>query len=470
MKTDNERNAEIDQFVERHRTEIVRNICKLIEIRSVAEDNSTVQPYGTGCRKVLNKALEISNSLGFETDNCDYYCGSASLYHSKDLQSIAFWGHLDVVPEGKGWNYPPFAPTLHQGYIVGRGAIDNKGPSVCALYALLFFKENRYKLNYNYKVIFGTNEERDMSDVVYYLQHRPVPLFSIIADSVFPVCFAEKGIIHAEVEFPIIDDSIIYMTGGSARNSVAGTAEAKLKKVPGTIIPNTEKGIIVEENRDYILVKATGVAMHASSPEGSVSAISVLSSYLGNIIQCKEMQRILKIILNITDSYDGSVFGIDYSDQVTGDLTCVAGVLEYADGKITLTLDIRYPITTDVHKMISRLKKSCTNFGARIVSLTDSKPCYVDPNDNLVTVLNGFYNEFMKTNVPPYYEGGGSYARKVPNSLAFGPILHNRKPKPNSLAKGGAHKTDESVCVDELLLALKIYILTILKLDNMTFK
>lgn len=470
MRMDRELNEQIDKFIERHRDNIIQDICELVKIKSVAVDDSRLPPYGEGCRDVLDKAMKISSNMGFETDNCDYYCGSASLKHNYNGPYIAFWGHLDVVPEGNGWKYPPYSPTLHEGYIVGRGASDNKGPSICALYTFLFFKEQDYKLKYNYKVIFGTNEERGMDDAQYYIEHRQVPVFSIIADSVFPICYAEKGIFHGEIEIPASCEEIISISGGTVNNAVPNSAEARLKRIKDMIIPAVPPGITVEEEEEQMIIRATGIAAHAASPEGSINAINLLASFLANnVIRSESMKRSLSFISDITGSYDGTGFGIKYSDAVTGELTCVAGLLKNSGGKLNLSIDIRYPITTDVEEMVSKIENHCCKVGAKLINANDSKPCYVDPNDELVVALNNLYNEFMGTDIAPYYEGGGSYARKVPNSLAFGPILHKRNPKPSNLAHGGAHKSDESLCIDELLLALKIYILTILKLDGMNF-
>lgn len=465
MKIDKELNDKIDKFIDHYKNKIILDICELVKIKSVSEDNTDTLPFGEGCRKVLDKALKISSDMGFEIDNCDYYCGSASLNHNDKRPHIGFWGHLDVVPEGQGWNYPPYSPTLHEGYLVGRGVSDNKGPTICALYTLLFFKESNYNLKYNYKVIFGTNEENGMEDVEYYLKNRKSPVFSIIADSVFPICYAEKGIFRGEIEIPFFYEDMIDMSGGTVCNAVADRAEIRLKKTD--YIENLESpiNITIEANEDYQIISSKGIASHAAHPEGSRNAIHILTSYLRDVVQDERSKESLRFIADLTDTFNGEGLGIEYSDDVSGELTCIVGLMSYRNNKINLSIDIRYPISTNVEEMVKKIKERCHALGAKLINTKDSKPCYVDPKNEMVVILNDFYNEFMGTDIQPYYEGGGSYARKVPNSLAFGPILHVRKPKPSSLAHGGAHKADESLCIDELLLALKIYILTILKID-----
>jgi succinyl-diaminopimelate desuccinylase len=45
-------------------------------------------------------------------------------------------GHLDTVPPGENWAFPPFSGTVSDGKIYGRGAIDTKGGMTAALYSL----------------------------------------------------------------------------------------------------------------------------------------------------------------------------------------------------------------------------------------------------------------------------------------------------------------------------------------------
>lgn len=51
--------------------------------------------------------------------------------------------HADVVPVDDDDIYPPFGGTVQGDYIVGRGAVDDKGPLIATLYALAFSKRSR---------------------------------------------------------------------------------------------------------------------------------------------------------------------------------------------------------------------------------------------------------------------------------------------------------------------------------------
>lgn len=52
---------------------------------------------------------------------------------------FCFAGHTDVVPaaDAAHWRHPPFAATVADGYIYGRGAADMKGPLACFVAAVL---------------------------------------------------------------------------------------------------------------------------------------------------------------------------------------------------------------------------------------------------------------------------------------------------------------------------------------------
>lgn len=54
----------------------------------------------------------------------------------KSPKHFAFAGHLDVVPEGKGWESDAYAPEIRGDLLYGRGAVDMKG-SIAAFVAAL---------------------------------------------------------------------------------------------------------------------------------------------------------------------------------------------------------------------------------------------------------------------------------------------------------------------------------------------
>lgn len=94
----------------------------------------SLTPEDAGCQDWLAKRLR---TLGFAIERIDRG-GVRNLWarrgHARPL--VCFAGHTDVVPPGplEKWSYPPFQPTLSNGYLYGRGAADMKG-SIAAFLA-----------------------------------------------------------------------------------------------------------------------------------------------------------------------------------------------------------------------------------------------------------------------------------------------------------------------------------------------
>ena len=86
---------------------------------------------------------------------------------------------MDVVPEGPGWHTDPFEMVRREGWLLGRGTIDDKGPAVLSLHAARFFaervEETGERMPYTLRVLLGANEETRMGDVEWYLEHYPRP-------------------------------------------------------------------------------------------------------------------------------------------------------------------------------------------------------------------------------------------------------------------------------------------------------
>lgn len=55
---------------------------------------------------------------------------------------LGILSHLDVVPSGDNWTFPPFSATISDNKIYGRGAIDDKGPTIACLYAMKYVMDN----------------------------------------------------------------------------------------------------------------------------------------------------------------------------------------------------------------------------------------------------------------------------------------------------------------------------------------
>lgn len=123
--------AEIDEFVDRVWPEVIEDIASLVAHPSVEELDKAEEgaPWGPGPRAALDEALCIAERMGLSAHDCEGYIGYADLAGASDKQ-IATIAHVDVVPEGPGWHTDPFTMEQREGWLLGRGVIDDKGPAV----------------------------------------------------------------------------------------------------------------------------------------------------------------------------------------------------------------------------------------------------------------------------------------------------------------------------------------------------
>ncbi len=78
----------------------------------------------------------------------------------KKAGSLILLSHMDVVPaETDKWDLDPFGGIIKDGYIYGRGALDNKGNGVVDLMAMLLLKRLRIPLKRDVILLAAADEE-----------------------------------------------------------------------------------------------------------------------------------------------------------------------------------------------------------------------------------------------------------------------------------------------------------------------
>ena len=129
-------------IVEQYKELMLKTLKELLQIKSVLdEENKTSEyPFGKGIDDALKYMLDLAKKDGFDTLYDDGYAGHIS-YGENEKDIVGVLCHLDVVPEGDNWTYPPYSATVVGDRIYARGAIDDKGPTVAAYYALKFIKD-----------------------------------------------------------------------------------------------------------------------------------------------------------------------------------------------------------------------------------------------------------------------------------------------------------------------------------------
>lgn len=460
----------IGAWLSDHRGQMVNDIKTLVSIRSVSEYGGANIPYGQGCRDALDAYLEIARRLGFTVRNFDNHCATA--YLTEKDKTIAFWNHLDVVPEGEGWDYEPYRPFEKDGFLIGRGADDNKGPAVGLLYILRCLQDLQIETRCGLQLFVGCDEEHGMKDVQYYLEHHPAADLTMIADCAFPVCYGEKGILETEItSLDCVSDDILSLSGGTAANVVPGSADILLRLSPRVRegLGRLPASVTVAYEGDAVRLSAQGKPCHAAFPQGGVNAVHELlhALLMANILNDRDT-GLLSFLGAVTGDVYGTELGINMRDDVSGGLTCVGSLLSMRLRHICLELNIRYCVTADSGWLMEGMKNACAAHGFSFACLRDSKPNYFPKEHPLVSVLTDVYNECTGESAVPYVMGGGTYARKFPRALGFG--LGGLARRESGLFRpghGGAHCPDEALDIDVFIRALQIFAMGVLEADRL---
>lgn len=132
-------NIEIEKYLKSNWGQITDDISALVSIPSSINDGKFNKefPNGTGACKAMKEALKIARRMGFKTKNHKNMIGIADLTGSSKTQ-VGFIGHCDVVPPGSGWHFDPYKLNIINDYMIGRGVVDDKGPTVILLHAINF--------------------------------------------------------------------------------------------------------------------------------------------------------------------------------------------------------------------------------------------------------------------------------------------------------------------------------------------
>ncbi len=398
----------------------------LLSIPSVAVDGDEKYPFGIECSRALDYMLELCADLGMRTKRCSNLCGYAEIGEGEELVGIL--AHLDVVPEGSGWEYPAFGMTEVDGKIYGRGISDDKGPAMMCVFAMKALLDSGKKLDRRIRIIFGLTEERgEWIDMAYYKAHEELPSFGFTPDASFPAVYGEKGILVLELAMPLEGSGVTSISGGSAHNMVPDFCEAT-----------------VDGNR----LKCEGKSAHGSLPHKGVNAILGLA---------KELDGKLGEFLcsKFGDTTDGSKLGCALSDEQSGALTLNLGVIETRGEEIVITIDIRYPVTKTGAEVTELVKAGCEGY-ARVDFISDSKPVYADRNGELITSLMEVYRAETGDDTEPFVMGGGTYARAMDNIVAFGPLF----PK----SPETEHQKNEYMLISDIETARRVYLKALEKL------
>lgn len=424
----------LDQWLEEHREEMVQDIMRLCRVRSVRGDSAPGMPYGEGPAKALEEALSMARDMGFCVKNYENYVGAVDC-NDKETELLIL-AHLDVVPEGTGWTVTqPYEPKVVDGRLYARGAADDKGPAVAALYAMRALRELGVPLGRNVRLILGTDEECGSSDLKYYFARESAPRYSFSPDASYPVCNVEKGgfsaSFYAQWEESAALPRIVYARGGHTSNVVPRDAEALVEGLSVQQAEQTARAFEEKTGAKFTLsaqqggvhIAVLGEGAHASTPEKGNNAALALAEMLCALplAPCEGLER-LRSVTKIFPHGDGAgkAAGVAQSDEISGALTLNIGILEYGLTGLKGVIDSRVPVCANEDNMSKVLERRLMHEGISLSGTAMRAPHHTPADSPLVRTLLGAYEEVTGQKGYCYSMGGGTYVHNIEGGVAFG--------------------------------------------------
>jgi succinyl-diaminopimelate desuccinylase len=453
--------------VEKRKDALIHDTQELLHIKSLLdEENTSVEaPLGKGVKQALDFMLNLGEKDGFTPKNVGNLAGHLEFGQGEELLGILC--HVDVVPEGDGWSSDPFGADIRDGKIYARGALDDKGPTMAAYYAMKIVKELDLPLAKRVRMIIGTDEESKWRCVDHYFEHEEMPTLGFAPDADFPIINAEKGI----ADFDMVQKKsgsdetdaaveIISFVSGRRYNMVPDYAKA-------TLLVKGNGEDIVQQFTDFmkqfelehgnhiengaLVLEVKGVSAHGMEPKNGKNAGLFLAEFLSKLsLDAKASHYFQFVSRYFFEDSRGVNLGVAYEDEMSGDLTINPGKFSYAaesGGRIGMTC--RYPVTNNMETSKGILDALLTKEGFAIDNFSDSKPHYVDEKEFLIQTLKKVYEEQTGEKAELLAIGGGTYARSLKAGVAFGPLFPGRADI--------AHQKDEHMFIEDLLKATAIY-------------
>ena len=458
---------DLHKEVLKYKDELIKDLQDSIRIKSVEEEAKPGMPFGEGPAKALEHFLSVGEKLGFKAENFDNYAGHIDFGTDDQEEMVGILGHVDVVPEGTGWDHDPYGAEIVDNKMFGRGTLDDKGPMMICLYAMKALKDAGVPLKRKVRMILGANEETGWGCMKHYFEklQMPHPAVSFTPDSEFPVTFAEKGILRAL--FKVKTDADIAVKAGNVFNAVPESTTITLplsyKEAIERELPLYNEGkenkVSFEITENKVVVTSKGVAAHAAHPSLGYNSLSALMIFLGRLdIKENGFKEMVKFFNDkIQMEFNGKLLGLNLVDEPSGEITINFGKCYVENGELIVSMDMRFPVTFEAESIKEKLFAVLNEYGLTFEPLKEEKPLYVPKDNFLVKTLMEVYQDMTgDMESQPISTGGGTYAKAVSNCVAFGALL---KGTPDSM-----HQKNECMDLASLDTLLPLFVETIYRL------
>lgn len=392
--------------------------------------------------------------------------------------------HGDVqTAEADAWSFAPFEGRVENGFVMGRGAADDKGPLIQALLAMKALRETGIPLTHTIRLLVGSEEESSATEMAEYLQSHEPPDYSLVLDSEFPVVVGEKAWDGLALETSLAPRGgtaprvhVVSIDAGLSPSIVPDRAEVKLRWTDGTSdltkVAEALQSLKMQEGTRLVVgagaggelrVVAYGRSAHSGvNLTGGRNALVALAYALEGKLPPGGADDILHFARVAGQDLYGTGLGITGEDPVWGRYGVnVATVkpLESDPSRAVLYINLRRIPPRNGAEMKAHLAGFVDRFNKRTgsafvlneeLSYFADEPLGFNPNAKIVRRLMDAYARATGTRPKPAISGGGTYAKRIPNAIAFG-MWFPGKPYPG-------HDVDEKISIEDLQRGTRVLI------------
>jgi acetylornithine deacetylase/succinyl-diaminopimelate desuccinylase-like protein len=219
------------EYLKKEENRSLEQLKELLRIPSVSAQPKHKQDM-QDCAAWVRKYI---SSLGITTELCETK-GHPIVYgeyiKSDTLPTVLIYGHYDVQPVEplELWKSAPFNPTESDGYIVARGATDDKGQFFTHVKGIEAFIKTNRTLPVNFKLLIEGEEEAGETNLIPFIKNNRTKLradIAVISDGsqygtdMPAISYGLRGIAYIEVKVYGPDKDLHSGSfGGSVANPI----------------------------------------------------------------------------------------------------------------------------------------------------------------------------------------------------------------------------------------------------------
>ena len=356
--------------------EIARFLSNIIRVKSVSGNETEV---ALRCIEVLEK----EGIYEYELIESERGRGNLIIELKGSLGegfNLAIIGHSDVVPAGDNWDIDPFGGVIRDGYIYGRGAIDNKGQVAVMIYLTILLKRTGLPFRGKLKLIIAADEEGQSEDhgMRFLMKNRPDifkdidgaigelgGLTEIFGEKRQMIIFGEKGGASIEV---IFKDEGGHSFNPVNYNNPINQAASFIKRLP-------DKVFYLDRNVIQSLRELLGIR-----------SLILTTSLFSKIV----LKIIKKFGAGESKTFYGNVVPLT---NITIAKTMVNGGIypNVLPDKASVTLNVRFFPSNTLKDILNIIEKYLTNKNGAILNLKEYIPSTVSPRRGYL------YESILKT-------------------------------------------------------------------------